>query len=269
MRERPAIGLAQLQGALRDDLDVSTINFAYAVQQIAWRSKALGVAYPFAVTDTAFSRLDDARTRGYYQALLLLTSSISGRLGGQTPEGTSLMFERIVCAAMARFLGDGTQVLRFGWPYEDGRPDQFGEAIRWAAEKMRIRLGAGYRQPRRRDGGVDVIAWRPFPDSRPGFPIALVQCTIEEDVVGKSRDIDVGLWSSWLGFDTAPMCVLAVPSTVGRNEDWNEVAVNAVLLERLRLAWLCVNSGAPTPADVVAFVQTSVESLRVRLDQRR
>lgn len=267
MSERPAIGLAQLPSALSDKFDASTTNFPYAVQQLAWRSKALGVAYPFRVTDTAFSQSGDTPATDYYKALLLLTSSLSNRLGGQTVENTSVIFERVVCAAMARFLGEPTHVLRFGWPYENGRPDQFGEAIRWAAERMRIRVGAGYRQPRRRDGGVDVIAWRPFPDGRPGFPIALIQCTVEEDVVGKSRDIDLGLWSSWLGFDTAPMCVLAVPSTVARNEDWNEVAVNAVLLERLRLSWLCASSEVPAPPEVLAFVRAALASSRLRLDE--
>ena len=231
---------------------------------MAWRSKALARSYPFKLSETALARNEDALETTYYDCLLLLSASVSSRLGNTSVDLSSLAFERVVCSGLARFFGEGSQVLRFGWPYEIGRPEQFAEAIRWAAEKMRIRLGAGYRQPRRRDGGVDVIVWRPFPDSRPGFPIALVQCTIEEDIIAKSRDIDLGLWSSWLGFDVAPMPVLAVPGTVGRNEDWNEVALNAVLLERLRLTWLCAGSGASAPDEVGAFVSASIDAGRER-----
>lgn len=236
---------------------------------MSWRSTVLGDAYPFALTDTAVTRRAAIEAHTYYVALLMLTPSLSTRFGPWPPAVSALTFERVVCAGLARFLGDGTQVVRFGWPYEDGRPDQFAEAIRWAADRMRIRVGAGYRHPRRRDGGVDLIAWKPFPDGRPGFPIALVQCTLEEDVVGKSRDIDLGLWSTWLGFDTPPLAVLAVPAAVGRNEDWNEVAVNCVLLERLRLAWLCAHSGVPPALELTEFVNEAIGDSRERIDDTR
>lgn len=263
-----AISLAQLEQAVARDLEVATGNFMFAVQQMAWRSKVLAAAYPFELTDSAIAHASPRPLHAYYEALLLLTQALSSKFGPWPTEFAALLFERVVCVALGRFFGEGTEVLRFGWPYEAGRPEHFADAIKWAAEKMRLRLGAGYRHPRRRDGGVDVIAWHPFPDSRPGFPIALVQCTIEDDVVGKSRDIDLRLWSTWLGFDTAPMAVLAVPSTIGRNEDWNEVATNSVLLERLRLVALCARTQTDPETQVSEFAARALGSVRERLGVR-
>jgi len=99
-------------------------------------------------------------------------------------------------------------------------------------------LSAGYRPPRRKDGGVDVVAWRPFQDGRPGFPIVLAQCTIESDVLAKARDIDIRQWATWLALDASILIALAIPGTVPRDESWNELARNNVVLERLRLVSL-------------------------------
>jgi hypothetical protein len=263
-----ALSLTQLEHAVRQELELPTTNFMFAVQQMKWRATVLGAAYPFVLSETAMTRRVQGNTPTYYVALLFLSPSVSSRLGPWPVDSSAITFERLVCVALERLLGEGAQALRFGWPYEDGRPEHFPDAIRWAAEKMRIRVGAGYRQPRRRDGGVDIIAWRPFPDGRPGFPIALVQCTVEEDVVGKSRDIDLRLWSTWLGFDTTPISVLAVPSTVARNEDWNEVATNCILLDRLRLMSLCSTATDEPRRELIDFADNVLAVGRRRIVPR-
>src|SRR5439155_17165751 len=130
----------------------------------------------------------------------------------------ALLLERATCSALEGLLGPGTRALRFGWPSDSGRPQDFSSAIRWLAEAMHIGLSAGYRPPRRKDGGVDVVAWRPFKDGRPGFPIVLAQCTIESDVLAKSRDIDIRQWATWLALDASILIALAIPGTVPRDE---------------------------------------------------
>jgi hypothetical protein len=168
----------------------------------------------------------------------------------------------MTCAALRQLLGPGSHALRFGWPSEVGRPQEFSRAVAWLAETMKIKIGSGYRPPRRKDGGVDVVAWRSFPDGRPGFPIVLCQCTIETDFIHKARDVDLRLWSTWLGFDSEPALVLAIPGTVGRNEDWNEIARNCILLERLRLAALLAESKDDVDPRVDDYVQTHRRSLQ-------
>lgn len=243
-------------------------NFDFALGQMAWRERVLGDAYPFRL-EAGGVRVAERHAPNLSYIALLLATPISGiPVQGRDYEKSSRVVETISCAALRALLGPGARAVRFAWPSDEGRPREFPDAIRWLAEQMQIRLGTAYRPPRRKDGGVDVIAWRPFPDGRPGFPIVLAQCTIEADFVAKARDIEVRIWSTWLGFDVDPMCVLTIPRVVGRNEDWNEVGATCVLLERLRLCSLVRGADEPADADVAAFVEERVAAARVWLESR-
>ena len=96
---------------------------------------------------------------------------------------------------------------------------------------------------RRKDGGVDIVAWRPFPDGRSGFPVVLVQCTLQQEILSKAADVDVRNWAGWLTLDTDPMIALAVPGTIPSDETWNEIAARSLILERVRLVGL-IGAGA-------------------------
>ncbi len=85
---------------------------------------------------------------------------------------------------------------------------------------------------------MDVVAWRPFPDGRPGFPIQLIQATLEKNFSHKAGDINARLWSLLLGLDVDPTGVLAIPRTIPEDKRWAEVATRAILLERVRIAGL-------------------------------
>jgi hypothetical protein len=103
---------------------------------------------------------------------------------------------------------------------------------------MGLASGAGYRPPKRKDGGVDVVAWRPFPDGRSGFPIVLTQCTLQTELITKSADVDTRVWASWLVLDFDPITALAVPQTIGAGELWGQLALRCMVLDRTRLAGL-------------------------------
>ena len=105
-------------------------------------------------------------------------------------------------------------------------------AVLWEKEKP------PHRPPRRKDGGVDVVAWRPFRDFRNGFPVYLVQVTCEKNYSHKIYDVDLRLWSGWLNLDADPVSVLAVPTTISPGEEWNEISSRVVVLERLRICEL-------------------------------
>jgi hypothetical protein len=100
---------------------------------------------------------------------------------------------------------------------------------------MGLKLGGAFRPPRRKDGGVDVVAWKPFKDRRSGFPIYLVQCTLQKEYVSKSRDIDLRIWAGWLEMDRDPITILAIPRSISPGESWNEVTANSIIFDRFRL----------------------------------
>ena len=175
--------------------------------------------------------------------LLLSSSHAPYRITHAGFSAGAALFEKITCLAAPALLGPGAKAIRFGWPSEVGRPHDFPSAIGWLAALMGIKPGRAYRPPRRQDGGVDVIAWRPFGDAKPGFPMVLVQCTLERDFIHKSRDVDLRTWAGWLAFDTDPTAVLAIPHSVPKDEDWREMAANVVVLDRIRLALLLQQAG--------------------------
>ncbi|MGI8792305.1 MAG: hypothetical protein ACR2H3_03890, partial [Acidimicrobiales bacterium] len=175
-----------------------------------------------------------------YSALLLLTSGGPARqlLNPAPTAEMAEVFEDLVVAASAALLGPGANAVRFGWPSKIGRPPEFYGAIEWLAGRMGIKPGSAYRPPRRKDGGVDVVAWHPFPDGRSGFPVMLVQCTLQGEVITKASDVDTRYWAGWLTLDNEPATALAIPQTIPAGVIWDEVAVRTLILERIRIAGL-------------------------------
>jgi hypothetical protein len=119
---------------------------------------------------------------------------------------------------------------------------------------LNVKVGSGYRQPRRKDGGVDIFVWKEFPDRNPGTPLALIQCTIQKQFTDKVGDVDLKLWSSWLSSDLDPMVGLCVPEVVVKSEIWDEVTTRGLLLDRIRLVTMQVEQPQLSPAEQ-AFIK--------------
>lgn len=219
-----------------DWANLSELQVASGLKVMERRSNLLGAKYPFAVNDFAVV-FDQSLEISSYTYLLVMTrpsSSISWQSPVPSQEESDL-FEEFVALSLKDYLGAPAEAIPFGWPSKFGRPQEFHLAIDWLAEKLGLKLGSAFRPPRRKDGGVDVVAWKPFKDRRSGFPIYLVQCTLQKDYVPKSRDIDLRIWAGWLDMDRDPVTILAIPRTISPGEAWNEVTANSIIFERLRL----------------------------------
>jgi hypothetical protein len=246
--------LAQAAGTRTESADM-------ALNVMQRREGLLGGRYPFNISAVGVRLRKNAHDVPYTSLLLLSSRTSPFRMatGGLAEAATIL--ESLTCAAVRGLLGGPAQAVRFGWPSEHGRPREFPDAIRWLAAQMGVSVGSSYRSPRRQDGGVDVVGWRPFGDGQPGFPILLVQCTLERDFVHKSGDIDLRLWSGWLAFDIDPMAALAIPLTVASAEDWKEMATRVIVLDRLRLASL-IAAEAPELSRSAPWTVDQLEQLR-------
>lgn len=209
-----------------------------AVSTMSRRAKLLDERYPILVTDGGLKRRTSQHRSPYEAMLLVTTGSPWLTFPRDRLSSAAELFEHIVTAASQSLLGGGAHALRFGHPGEPGRPPEFPQAIPWLVKRMNLKGGTAYRDPARKDGGVDVVAWRPFPDGRAGFPIHLVQVTLEKNFAYKAGDINSRLWSLLLGLDVDPTLVLAVPRTLPEDKRWAEVATRAILLERIRIAGL-------------------------------
>lgn len=264
VRNGTQLGVDALQEIAQREIQAAPPQLGLALGVMSRRAELLGSQYPFEVLDWAVRAGGEAASTPY-AALLLLTPEGSARqLLYRTPTSEmAVVFERITETAVARLWGTEGRAIRFGWPSDIGRPPEFFLAVPWLASKLGIAVGAGYRPPRRKDGGVDVVGWRPFPDSRSGFPLILVQCTLQADIRSKARDVDARLWATWLAMDEEPAIALAVPQTIPSGPDWDELALQGTVFERLRLTSLA-NDGLDVPG-LAAWVQKTVADLRPRL----
>lgn len=219
------------------EIGATPMKVAMALDAMVKRSKVLGGAYPFVATDMAVLRRP-ARFGEHYEALLHLTP---GSVARQTVRATDTaemgdLLEAIAEEALGNFWGPGGSALSFGYPSKHGRPETFDQAVVWLAGRIGLEPGRGYRPPRRKDGGVDVVAWRQFSDRRPGFPLALAQCTIQAETFTKTTDIDLRLWASWLAMDSDPLSLLVIPGTVrGAGPDWRQLSTVVMVIDRIRL----------------------------------
>jgi hypothetical protein len=228
---------------------------------IGRRAALLGKAYPF-VTGAGIAARADA-WKFAWTAMLLMSPESPTRSSIDLAEAAAHL-ERITAEALKRLFGHGTSSVRFAWPSEDGRPPEFPDAVRWLANLMRVPVGTAYRPPYAKDGGVDVVAWRSFPDGRSGFPVLLAQVTLEKDYVHKATDVDVRVWSGWLALDHDPATALAIPDVVASGEDWNSLAARTVVLDRIRLSSLLDGSESDqnSLAGVGAWTKLQVASIQ-------
>jgi hypothetical protein len=199
------------------------------------RKNTMASSYPFDCSESYIVVSKTGVLSAYEKFLYLSPWSASRILDSWSLELGSKAFEYLAQECMADFFGEGTQSVNFGHPSDVGRPSEFNEAVKWLANKANIKIGAAYRPPRRKDGGVDLFVWKAFSDGKAGSPILMVQCTIAKEYINKIGDIDIALWSSWLSTDVNPLAALAVPFTISNRHDWEEISTRGILLDRGRL----------------------------------
>lgn len=230
-------GRDKLDGLAMTEIGATPMKVSMAIGTMAKRAGVLGDSYPFVASDIAVLRRNTGHA-ATYAALLHLTPGSVARQTVRASETAVMgeLLEEISEAALANFWGPGGDALSFGYPSKHGRPESFDQAVVWLAGKIGLEAGRGYRPPRRKDGGVDVVAWRQFADRRAGFPVALAQCTIQAETFTKTTDIDLRLWSSWLAMDSDPLSMLVIPGTIrSAGPDWRQLTTVVMVIDRIRL----------------------------------
>jgi hypothetical protein len=261
VRDGAQLGLGALQEMARAEVHAAAPQLELALGVMRRRAELLGSGYPFEVHEWAVRAVPGAAATPYAALVLLTPGGAARHIVHSSPSTeTAVVFEQITERAVARLWGSEGRAIRFGWPSDVGRPPEFPLAVPWLAAKLGLQAGVGYRPPRRKDGGVDVVGWRPFPDGRSGFPIVLVQCTLQTDIVAKSRDVDARLWASWLVMDEEPATALAVPQTIPTGVLWDELALNGAVFERMRLSGL--TAAGPYVPGLEDWVRSTLTSLR-------
>ena len=73
---------------------------------------------------------------------------------------------------------------------------------------------------------MDVVAWRPYADGRPGFILLLAQCTVARDTEKKAKDIEESFWRDYFTLRWDSLTALVVPYCISMQEEerWTTLA---------------------------------------------
>ena len=227
-----------LRGVMAIDKEELDLQAELLFQEMARRRRIAGEMYPFVEERTGMGRKDTEAALPYVFLLCLVTSE---SLRSETRQAeVDQMLDNLAEDALRRYLAGESRGLRFGWPPSGDRPGDFRDAVEWLAELLGLRVGKGRRRPKSKDGGVDVVVWRPFKDGREGFITILAQCTVALDWEGKGRDIIEDIWRGWIDFGKDPVTCLVVPFVIPHPfEKWDELRRTVTfVLDRLRLCEL-------------------------------
>jgi hypothetical protein len=233
-----------------NDLDEKTSSRALAVAEAAFalieerqRSCSVDGAYPFDVEGRSI-QLRDGADESAYVFMLLLSNYGHAR---NAPKAGAKLFEHLCALAAKNFFGAACSTLVFGFPRDGAIPRDFARAV----DHLCSQLGEGgkcrrmKKVPKMKDGGLDVVAWRAFPDHRAGKSIAFGQCATGQDWRGKATELLPQAWcANWLDEQPValPMRLFFIPHRI-EDVDWEQVGRNAgIVFDRCRLAY-CLASG--------------------------
>jgi len=212
--------------------------------EVRRRASSAPAIYPFVDQgdEILFDRSIDSRA---YLALLVMSIDsapyrVEDRFNEINPD-----FELLTREAMTAYAGPGAKGLRFGWPNDDGRPQYLGDAVEWLANRLGLAVGVVHDEvdSTDKDGGIDVVAWKPFMDGSPSFSVWLVQCTVQATYERKPADVVPEKWVAWIRFGRQPEIVLSVPQAIpldAKIRDDLKYRAN-VVLDRIRLCELLNN----------------------------
>jgi hypothetical protein len=230
--------MAANKGATPQEME-TPVNFLF--NEIARRRRIAGRGYPLAVEGSVVKLDPDANVE-FYKFLLLISLDGPMRRNRRYKE-IDQIYDDVVAEAAQEYLGDGASSLRFGWPPSGNRPSKFSDALDWLSTEIGVPRGPGTSATATKDGGVDVVAWKPFSDRLTAFLVTFIQCTVQSDWFPKKADVVDRIWFARIDNGGWATTALAIPFVIPRNyEKWDDLrrSVNLVF-DRLRLAKMLRN----------------------------
>jgi hypothetical protein len=217
------------------------------------RSAGCGDGYPFVIdrAGNSIARKSDWMEFNY-SALLLLSfidchKAVRSRVGLIFP---ARWFEAVCVVTAEKYLGGhelGATAFHFASPRPDG--SGFAAALQALAAKLRGKALNLIEPRHEKDGGLDVLAWRPFADSRCNFVCLFGQCATGADWQDKNPELMEFLDVRLRLETTAVHPTIFVPFTL-TPDDWTRKSRRVVIFDRCRIASLLPRIGQGASADL-------------------
>ncbi len=210
------------------------------IEALSHRDRACGPsdAYPFSIGRHGL------QLRERPSAAYLFQLFVSLGFNEDHSDGTSVykLFEELSAMAAGRYLGDSRTAMVFGWPRQ-GLPAGFREAVFHLANLLREGKACADREglDQSKDDGLDVVAWKGFPDRRASKLILFGQCAAGRHWKEKSHELQPRRWckrnfAGPVALDPIP--AFFVPRTLSERDAY-DAGGDQILLDRCRIAALC------------------------------
>jgi hypothetical protein len=272
IEERRAISRADLRRR-GQSADASDVELDLLMREVQSRAAWAPTIYPFR-TDGSRIHLMPNIESVWYEYLLLAALPEAPFRASKRFARVEYPLDALTTEALMALLGPSAESIQFAWPSSPDRPSRFPDALRWLADRLDLPAGSGFRPPRKKDGGVDVVAWRKFRDDRNAYAIVLAQTTLQMSFATKARDIVPNQWNAWIAFGVEPLRALVVPHAITAGDTaWDDAHYSVhLIIDRFRLCelldgrdltHLALKDGSPLAEHVTAWVQNQYDALLV------
>lgn len=228
------------------------------MDEIDRREKACASVYPFALnqqgTVLRTSIPEPEKTQSVVYLYLLLSTRLNMKKQRKHAEidGTKLL-EDLSAHALKAYLGqDKAQCLVFGTARKGNFKSKINELCNTLGEGSEFR-NRDKKPVRKKDGLLDVVAWIPFADRRPGQLILFGQCKTGTNWKNSTSQLQPeGFISKWMlePFLVNPTRVFCV-SEVLDNSDWKNINTDAgIVFDRCRLVENCISLPKETLSNI-------------------
>jgi len=211
-------------------------------EEIERRRCLMKAAYPFELADGGLVHRQSVT--GVYEFCLAASLRPTAKY---TPKPT-IVFEWIARDVLTLYMGNGSQALRTGWP--SNRLEKRARGTIPLFKQLYQRCGEFSWKPRKhlpkhpkpkdfKDGGLDIVVWKPFQDGRTVSMFALGQCACgRTDWENKLRDLmpeDLSVWFEGPTFAT-PLRFFLVPFHIPNHGHLKMAAQKAgIIMDRARI----------------------------------
>lgn len=247
---RGALGLAGSTDAIDsdEDEDLTTVERIEGIIDAVFteaETRVIGCGtdrYPFSLHRKVLVN-QDSTSSSVYTFLILLSAFGEDAAPGMNG---AKAFEDVCAHATKVYFGcedEPAQSFVFGFPRRIGAkdfPGALGELCR-----THLREGVPHAEMPRaasmKDAGLDIVAWKPFPDRRTSKLIAFGQCATGKNWWEKRYELQPLDWCStwfWKQPQVRPTKMFFVPHTIS-DDDWAILGHQAgIIFDRIRIAHL-------------------------------
>lgn len=212
------------------------------------RGRKLGNAYPFLFNGKLLQIKNIRSYKNQWTYLFCLLISYIGLEKGSRDlkawdtKQISSLFEKLCTSVAENFLSNkriDAHSLQFGAPRTSWKSEH--QSFKKALEFLKSAINEGNVKGsptanRRKDAGLDVIAWRPFPDNRTNKLFLLGQCAAGNDFKSKRRELRD--FSQYYSLEVGIIYSFFVPHEVDES-DWSYFYYPdiGILFDRSRVAF--------------------------------